>query len=111
MKTKLTILALLGSMLSGPAFAWGDREQGIVSGIAGYWLYQQLSRPPQVVQQPNYSYGNTPGYNPGYAPGYNSYPYSAPSLPPPLVTCRQVLSIQYDRFGNEYRYPVTVCGQ
>jgi len=33
------------------AYAWGAREQGALTGIAGLWVYQQLSKPPVAVYQ------------------------------------------------------------
>lgn len=48
---KKVIAALLISCFSLPAFAWGDREQGILSGIAGYWMLQKLNEPKVVVEQ------------------------------------------------------------
>lgn len=100
MRTKLAAVALIGSLVSAPALAWGDREQGILGGIAGYWLYQQLTQPKV--------YGNT--NPPQVPPTYPSYGGAMP--PPPIIyqpNCRQVLTIQHDRFGNEYRTPITIC--
>ena len=51
MKKRLISLTLACSLISAPAFAWGPREQGILAGAAGLWIYQQLSKPPVVVQQ------------------------------------------------------------
>jgi hypothetical protein len=54
---KKVIAGLLVSfMFSTSAFAWGDREQGILTGVAGLWVFQQLNRvgqqqPPVVVYQ------------------------------------------------------------
>jgi len=106
MKTKLVVVALIGSMLSAPVFAWGAREQGILSGVAGLWIWQRLNQPPVVVQQ------------------YPQHPQSYPVPQGPMVgqlptqtiphlilapNCRQVLAIHMDSLGNEYRYPATVC--
>ncbi len=104
MKSKLAVVAVIGSLVAAPAFAWGDREQGALAGIAGLLLWQRLNQPPVVVQQ-------MPPQYPSQAPVYGHYPAPAPLPPVIMPACRQVLSIQYDRFGNEYRYPVTVCGQ
>ena len=30
----------------------GQREQGALAGVAGLWIFQQLSKPQVVVQQP-----------------------------------------------------------
>ena len=51
MKKVLVSIAIVFGLVSAPAFAWGPREQGILAGAAGLWVYQQLSRPPVVVQQ------------------------------------------------------------
>jgi len=47
---KLVLAAAL--IASTPAFAWGEREQGALAGVAGLWIFQQLSKPQVVVQQP-----------------------------------------------------------
>ena len=103
MKTKIAAVAVIGSMLAAPAFAWGEREQGILSGVAGLWLWQRLNQPPVVVQQAPQSFSVPQGPMVGQLP--------TQTLPHIILNpnCRQVLAIQYDRFGNEYRYPVTVC--
>lgn len=55
MKKFVLAVALIGSLISTSAFAWGAREQGILTGIAGLWTYQQLDRAgrqqPQIVYQ------------------------------------------------------------
>ena len=48
---KVLIAGLIAISGATSAFAWGPHEQGILTGIAGLWTYQQLSRP-QVVYQP-----------------------------------------------------------
>lgn len=60
---KLIAVSLLAAAVSTPAFAWGDREQGILAGAAGLWAIQQLNRagqhppvyqvPQPVYQQPH----------------------------------------------------------
>lgn len=100
MKSKLIVAALVSSLVS-PAFAWGDREQGILTGVAGLWLWQRLNQP-QVIGSPQ-------GYPVPQGPMVGQLPTQ--TMPHILLNpnCRQVLTIQYDRFGNEYRYPATVC--
>jgi len=55
---RIIAAATLAAVISTPALAWGPREQGIVTGIAGYWLYQKLDEagkpkgPPVQYQQP-----------------------------------------------------------
>lgn len=99
MKTKMAAIALIGSLLASPAFAWGDREQGALAGIASALIWQRLNTP-QVVGPVHVPVPQGPMI--GQYPT-NPYPYVI------TPTCRQVLAIQYDRFGNEFRYPVTVC--
>lgn len=54
---KKVISSLLVSMVfSTSAMAWGEREQGVVTGIAGLWIFQQLNKvgeqqPTVIVQQ------------------------------------------------------------
>lgn len=68
--TKFITGMILSSAITA-AHAWGDREQGILAGIAGYWLYNQLNRndpqppAPPVVQQnpPVYVYPAPPVYS------------------------------------------------
>lgn len=99
MKKKLVAAALIGSLLSAPAFAWSDREQGILSGIAGYWIFQKLNerqQPPVVVEHsPRPVYG----------------PLSDNPRPPVIIgaNCKQVMGITFDRYGNQYQQLVTVC--
>lgn len=50
MRKLITSVALvLATVASHPAMAWGAREQGIVTGIVGTIIVQQLVRPPVVV--------------------------------------------------------------
>ena len=54
MKRIITAVAL-ASMISTPAFAWGDREQGILTGIIGTIIIQDIQKNRNhgtVVQQP-----------------------------------------------------------
>jgi hypothetical protein len=46
---KVIVGLLVGMFVSTSAFAWGPREQGILTGAAGLWIVQQLSRPNQTV--------------------------------------------------------------
>lgn len=91
MKKALVSLAVIGSLVSAPAFAWGPREQGILTGVAGLWVYQQLTRPPvTVVQQqpvvvapPPVVYQQSPA--PAYVPRtVYVYPTNVP-VPPGMV--------------------------
>lgn len=53
-KTIAALTALVIALPAAPALAWGDREQGLVAGIAGTLLVESLIRNghhrPQVVQ-------------------------------------------------------------
>ena len=52
---KLVLSIALAASASTPAFAWGDREQGILAGVIGTMILQNtgvIQRPPVVVQQP-----------------------------------------------------------
>lgn len=59
---KFIVTVITGLVFCNSAFAWGDREQGALAGIAGLWAFQQLQRagqpqviyqqPPVIVQQP-----------------------------------------------------------
>ena len=50
---KFIVTAIAGLVFSNSAFAWGDREQGALAGIAGLWVIQQLHKAgqPQVIYQ------------------------------------------------------------
>lgn len=101
MKRSLLIGALVAS-LAAPVLAQhghhGHHHHGgsgnwvaplIIGGVLGAVITSQ-NRPP-VVQQPPII-------------------YTPPVYYPPLQTCREVLTIQIDPYGREYRYPQTVCG-
>ena len=70
---KFIVTAIAGLVFSNSAFAWGDREQGALAGIAGLWAFQQLQRagqpqviyqqtPPVIVQQPPVIVQQSPVY-------------------------------------------------
>lgn len=54
---KFIAFALMATVAS-QAMAWGEREQGVLAGAAGLWIFQQLNKAgqpqgnPVVVQQP-----------------------------------------------------------
>jgi hypothetical protein len=63
MKKLVLSLALIAS---APAFAWGDREQGILAGVIGTMILQNtgvIQRPPVVVQQAPVIIQQQPVYN------------------------------------------------
>jgi len=47
---KVIASLLIASTIATPAMAWGDREQGILTGVAGLWVVQQLHRAGQQQQ-------------------------------------------------------------
>ena len=50
--TSLVVASIIAMASYAPAAnAWGPREQGIITGVAGLWVYQQLSKPPVTVYQ------------------------------------------------------------
>lgn len=72
---KAIVMATLAAIISTPALAWGPREQGIVTGIAGYWLYQKLDEagkpkgpPVQSVPQTVYVVPSVPAPQMQHAP-------------------------------------------
>ena len=57
MKKVLATAAVIGAMISTPAMAWGDREQGALAGIVGTLILQEIYRDNQgsyPQQQPRY---------------------------------------------------------
>jgi len=61
---KYIVAVVAGLVFSSSAFAWGPREQGVLTGVAGLWVFQQLQRAgqPQVIYQqtPPVIYQQTP---------------------------------------------------
>lgn len=75
---KLTVaLALLATAQS--SLAWGQFEQGIATGLAGAWIYNRLTQPSIIVQQPVYT-----------LPAPNPYPMLQPGYTPRPVLCRTI---------------------
>lgn len=55
MKKTIATLALVATAFSTPAMAWGEREQGILTGIVGTLIIQDIQRgqqPQHYPQQP-----------------------------------------------------------
>jgi len=92
---KLILALTVGMLVSTSAFAWGPREQGIVTGVAGLWIFQQLQRagqaqPPVVVyQQPPVVY---------QPPVINQAPMTPPVIVQPQQFCEWAPVT--DQFGN-----------
>lgn len=101
MKTVSKIIigvALAASIAARPAFAWGDREQGIVAGTVGLWTIQQLSR---IGQSAYPAYPHSPVYQPPVVPyyphptGYTHRPmYRAVDLFIPECNCYRTVMVQ-----------------
>jgi hypothetical protein len=54
---KRTLALITAACLATSAFAWGDREQGALAGIAATLIFQHIQRdaqaaPPPVIYQP-----------------------------------------------------------
>ena len=84
MKKILVTIAVITSFWSSQAFAWGAREQGILSGVAGLWVYQQLSRPPVAVYQQPPVVVSPPPVVYQQAPTVYVYPTNVP-IPPNMI--------------------------
>jgi hypothetical protein len=78
----IIMASLIASCSYAPAaHAWGAREQGILTGVAGLWVFQQLAKPPVAVyQQP------VPVYVPQPQTVY-VYPTQAPVIQYPNTVC------------------------
>lgn len=50
MSHTIKAIAVALAITAAPAYAWGDREQGVLTGVAGLWVFQQLNKAGQ--QQP-----------------------------------------------------------
>ena len=78
--TSIVMASLVAACSYAPAaHAWGAREQGILTGVAGLWVYQQLAKPSVVIQQP-------PVYVPQPQVVY-VYPTTAPVIHYPNTFC------------------------
>ncbi len=91
---KVLTAAVLAAVISTPALAWGPREQGIVTGIAGYWLYQKLDEAGKPKGPPVQTVPQTV--------------YVVPSMPPAPVQPQRLPNCQtiavYDVAGNFLGY-------
>lgn len=63
-KVIVSAVVVVSALASASAHAWGPREQGIVAGAAGLWIFQQLNKAGQpqqvIVQQPPVVYQQPP---------------------------------------------------
>ena len=79
---KRSAVALTVLLAANSAWAWGDFERGIATGLGGAWLYNRLTQPPVVVQQqPNYQVLPGPTPNIYVNPGYQPRPYYCRTVP------------------------------
>ena len=81
------LAGLLAFAIASPALAWGDRENGVLLGAAGMWMYDKFRNMPQQQPQPRV-YGG-PVYNGGgmYPPVATvppQQPYAGPNY---VYTC------------------------
>jgi hypothetical protein len=51
---KAAIVVLMSALVSTNALAWGDREQGILAGMAALWAFQKLNQADAAPPQPVY---------------------------------------------------------
>lgn len=76
-------IGLVVSLTMSSAWAWGDREQGILQGLAGAWILGRMlqnneqPQPPVIVQPPPpvYVYPNPPPAVYYYSPICRNVPY------------------------------------
>lgn len=94
MKKYLLTAAML-TLISTKALAWGAFEQGLLSGVAGFWIYDKLTRP---APAPVYPAGvqSAPQLR-GAAP---VQPYGVPQSAPPAA----VWFSRYPECRTEYLY-------
>lgn len=90
---KYILAALVLATVSTKTLAWGAFEQGVVSGVAGFWLYDKLTRPAQPA--PIYPAGVQ--LAPPVRPAVPAQPYAAP--PPPTTWF-----YRYPECRTEYLY-------
>ena len=77
------LVGLLAVCVASPAFAWGDREQGILTGVAGYWLFDKFRQSGGFTPQPQPRvYGGSVGVYPPTVPPQQ--PYAGPNY---VYTC------------------------
>ena len=81
-------VALVASCSYAPAaHAWGAREQGILTGVAGLWVYQQLAKPSVAVQPPVYIPQHQPPVYIQQPQTVYVYPTTAPIVQLPNTVC------------------------
>jgi hypothetical protein len=78
---KKIVVALTVLLAANSAWAWGDFERGIATGIGGAWLYNRLTQPPVVVQQPQPYVLSAPNPTVYTNPNYQPRPYYCRTVP------------------------------
>ena len=103
---KKLIAAALVACTASSAFAWGDREQGALVGIASILLLQNMQRQNQAVYPPNYPVVTAPV--PPIIQPIPQYPgYYVPAPRRPVCTVR--VDSHVDHFGNIFYTQRLVC--
>jgi len=88
--TSLVVASVIAVCSYAPAaHAWGAREQGILTGVAGLWVYQQLAKPPVVV--------------------YQQPPVYIPQHPAPVYVPQPQVVYVYPTTAPVVQFPNTVC--
>ena len=84
------LAGLLAVCIASPAFAWGDREQGVLLGAAGMWMFDKFRNNGGFMPQPQPRVYGGPVYNGGvgmYPPVATvppQQPYAGPNY---VYTC------------------------
>ena len=87
---KSVVVASLIALASVNVYAWGEREQGVLQGLAGAWLLNRMLQNTEQQQPPPVT----------VAPPPPVYVYPSP---PPQVYYRQPMCYNvpyYDQFGR-----------
>jgi len=64
MKKLFTLMVAGAALACSPAHAWGDREQGILTGVLGTLILQEISRPQEPVIIERTHTRSMPSHNP-----------------------------------------------
>jgi len=85
---KLIIATALTAIVSSPAMAWGDKEQGALAGVIGTLFLQHMYNNNQSAPRPQH-YPNNGGYQQNNGYGYYGQP-----------TCQRGYNTRVIRQGN-----------
>lgn len=86
---------IIAALISAPAFAWGDREQGALAGAAGVLLLQHINRAHQAPPPPPPPQYYAPAPQPQY---YAPAPSREVNIYPRQRICRN--QTIYDHHGR-----------